>query len=425
MSKELFKVFYKPHNGLCDRLARHKLLKFEIEKIITDKWKICIDNKFFKNIIKIDHGSFGDVYKVRFKEVDFILKEVYIAPYMLRKLGLTVGKEWEKNQYPPEAVIGFMTNDILESGESPNFVYMLGSYFCKPCKVRSICYNLLTEEAEGNLTIINQFTSEIIDSAVAQLLMGLNVLHKKYGLIHKDIKAENILIKRVHVIGCFRYETEKRIFYIPNQGYIFMLADFGISSSIKPCYAFDAFLGTRNFKVESLGLSIGWGDDAGIENTLKPFNVKFKPIFSTYKYTVKHFTLNAPINRWVNKEGDVLGNYTENSMSAGNLEPELKLDLNDVVTFPAIEFVGDIQDVLRIFAGGYRYFQPYFEHPGWEPTSQRIKNLVTYRNCVDLQTTDGKALKYISADITVAFLFPQFKIALTSVVDDFKFISTL
>ncbi|AOC55178.1 serine-threonine protein kinase [Lymphocystis disease virus 3] len=429
MSDELFKAFYKPCKGLCDRLTRHKLLKYEIQKIITDGWKVCVKNSDFfdklENVIKIDSGSFGDIYNARLKGVDFIIKEVYIAPFMLKKLGLTVGKEWNQNQYPPEAVVGFMTNDILESGEAPNFTYVLGLYFCKPCKVRSVCYNLLTEKAENNLAVITkELNSKDIDSAVAQLLMGLNVLHKKYGVIHKDVKAENILIKRIRATGCFKYETENRVFYIPNRGYIFMLADFGISSSVKPCYAFDAFLGTRNFKVESSGQLPGWGNDAGIESKLKPFNVKFKPVFSTYKYSVKYLTLNAPINRWVNEEGAVLGDYTDNIMSTDDLEADLEIDLNDVVTFPALEFFGDVQDVIRMFAGGYRYFQSYFEHEGLKETSRRIKDSVTYRNCVDLQTTSGKSLKYISADVTAAFLFPNFKISSSSVTDDFKFILT-
>ncbi|QHR78459.1 hypothetical protein KM759_gp020 [Lymphocystis disease virus 4] len=423
MSAELFKVFYKPKEGLCDRVNRYKLLKLELEKTVIDKWKVCVNEDLFDSSIKIDRGSFGDIYKVKFKDIDFILKEVYIAPYMLRKLGLTIGKEWEKHQYPPEAIIGFMTNNILESGEAPNFVYVLGSYFCKPCKVRSICYNLLMEEVQGNLKTLDKPTSNIVNSAVAQLLLGLNVLHKKYGLIHKDIKAENILIKRIHSTGCFRYETTNRVFYVPNEGYIFMLADFGISSSIKSCYAFDAFLGTRNFKIESSGQSIGWGSEAGLEYKLKPFRVKLKPVFSTYKYTVKNLIPNTLINRWTDEKGNVLGDYTENIMSADNLQPDLEIDLNDVDTFPAAEFTGDIQDIIRTFAGGYRYFQPYFEHLGLGETSQKIKDLVTYRNCVDLQTTDGRALKYISADVTTAFLFPEFKTTLTAVIDDFKFSS--
>ncbi|KAF9762323.1 putative cell division protein kinase [Nosema granulosis] len=131
----------------------------------------------FKRLEQVGEGSFGKVYRSR--SID-LKKDVAIKRIPIDKdngIPFTAMREikiLKKFSYP-YLVKGY---DVMyEEG----YVFMIMEY--------------MEFDLTGLLNIKYKFTREHINSLIYQLLKGLSYLHS-HGLIHRDIKASNILLNR-------------------------------------------------------------------------------------------------------------------------------------------------------------------------------------------------------------------------------------
>ena len=69
--------------------------------------------------------------------------------------------------------------------------------------------------------------TEIYESYFFQSLIGLLCFNNYLLLYHQDMKAANILYKKVNENVIFHYRINDTDYYLPTQGYLFMIADFG------------------------------------------------------------------------------------------------------------------------------------------------------------------------------------------------------
>jgi len=109
---------------------------------------------------------------------------------------------------------------------------------CSKCKYddesdNTKCAMLVTEFAnEGDLnTWLKKKHRSPLELFVMffQIFAGLYVLRKYFNVIHNDLHAGNILVKKVKTSNdsFFKYIIDGKEYYIPNIGYIFIIWDFG------------------------------------------------------------------------------------------------------------------------------------------------------------------------------------------------------
>ena len=67
-------------------------------------------------------------------------------------------------------------------------------------------------------------------------MAGLHAI-QMYGQIkNNDIKSRNILYYNVEPGGFWHYKINKKHFYVPNYGKLFVINDFGVSTLYDPSY---------------------------------------------------------------------------------------------------------------------------------------------------------------------------------------------
>ncbi|NP_078677.1 Phosphotransferase [Lymphocystis disease virus 1] len=376
---------------LEDRISYINTVKDLLQSDKIDKWDHCITSasKFQRLLTDykfIGRGSYSNVYKVSYKDNILVVKES-----LLRK------------DIEEEVTCAQIVAELLESLSIPNLVYTFKTVFCDNCTVslnRGIqsgkCYIILMELLDRSIKNLN-LSPQQIESGLLQLLLTLAVLHGQYGIVHKNIKAVNILIKIVRPGGFWEYQIAGRTFYVPNYGVIFFLSDFGYATIYHAVNNETNYYGTRNATLTAAGAPLGWGSMAGTEIIINPFN-------STLNLDMKE---NTNVVLW--KAGDYeLGYYTINKLTPQNLATvQIAIDLSDMRAYPAWEFMGDIYDLLRTFVGGNRFFQP----------GKHIKLTYNYvRNSIYqeaelhpdfIYNMNGMASRFLLADVMAAYLFPE------------------
>jgi hypothetical protein len=227
----------------------------------------------------IGKGSFGIVSLVNFKEnpeniPNFALKQTRIRPI---RIDIT-----EENMTTIIHEINYLIvriNPLIEKKICPNFPYTYGYYMCNDCSIiknpysnkcnfkpdNKKCSVYLTELASGDLSKLNEVLNsasrsdeeniEIIDNHLFnmyfQLMYAVSVLHKHIGILHNDIKKENILYYSIPEGGYYKYIINDEIFYLPNLGYLLILNDFGVSYELYPT---NINLYTKNYKFCEFGV---------------------------------------------------------------------------------------------------------------------------------------------------------------------------
>lgn len=76
---------------------------------------------------------------------------------------------------------------------------------------------------------------EFILPTIFQILHGLAALNKNHGIIHFDLHLSNVLVTKVDITEkkYWHYRVGKTDYYIPSQGYIFKIWDFGRANYIE------------------------------------------------------------------------------------------------------------------------------------------------------------------------------------------------
>ncbi|NP_078619.1 hypothetical protein LCDV1gp005 [Lymphocystis disease virus 1] len=420
---------------LKSRKANRFQIKNIIKKLDLDKIAHCMSGTDTQFIEKLDAfwpigaGSFGNVYLIKLKNIYFIIKEALLA-WCDKSVIESCGKfdDWGVGEVPYELGIQTMINKALDSGITQNFIYTIGAGICKECIIEIFgkaklgkCYTIVMEAAAYSLAeILDVLTWAESINAIQQLLMGLTILHGEYGILHRDIKAHNILVLPGPTSGYFKYVVEDRTFFIPCMGKIYTIADFGVSQILNPKYKqSNSLLGTRNFKAIRNANPVGWGATAGLEYTLEPFSTKLRPNFYKNKVSLKRNTF---YKKWWKTPQKPHGLYTVNHFTKDeDVKPSIKVDLNNMRTFPAQEFIGDIQDVLRIFVGGAQYFQKHRHYGKFvnDPLFNKLKYMTLHDPVFTLVLLYLNPVKYIFPDVLTAFLFPELKSIQTKIEETF------
>jgi hypothetical protein len=149
-------------------------------------------------------------------------------------------------------------NPLIEQKISPNFPYTYSNYICNNCSIikhphldntnfepeHKKCSVYLTELATGDLSQLDKVLSDsmtnvlliddILFNMYFQLMYAVSVLHKHVGILHNDIKQENILYYSIPEGGYYKYIINNETFYLPNIGYLLILNDFGVSDELYP-----------------------------------------------------------------------------------------------------------------------------------------------------------------------------------------------
>ncbi|QHR78450.1 hypothetical protein KM759_gp123 [Lymphocystis disease virus 4] len=407
-----------------DRIAYMQKVKTELRSLNLNRGDYCVTREdsvlrgFLDNVQLLDIGGYGRIYKVNYKGLKFVFKEILLEDNDRKVLVDTEPLFWDQwtKVYPLEIYIFKLTDRLIETNKSPHFIYSAGGGLCSNCILSTLnythrkgsCYVIAMELADFTLTdILNDLTDEDIKIAVQQLLLGLTILHAEYGIFHGDLKSDNILVKRVEPGGYIKYEIFDRDFYVKNNGLLFLIADFNISKIYHGKYALTKFRGNKYAEAVPTGLSPGWGSEAGYELTLKPFSTrKFLSFGKNRKMEVVE---NRFLRTWFNEKNEVVGRYTINRFSVGiDVGSEIVIDFNDMRRFYEFNFAYDIQDILAMFKGGRAFAQP-MNHKGRHKPVTFLNDLILTRpNAVELYNIS--AAKYFFADIAVAYLFPETKI---------------
>lgn len=98
-------------------------------------------------------------------------------------------------------------------------------------------YNELADEDLKSWSSESRTHDEWI-SCFLQIFFGLYVLQYYCGFVHNDLHWGNVLVFKVKKGGSWLYKIRDQDFYIPNEGFLFVLWDFGMTtlfSGIKEC----------------------------------------------------------------------------------------------------------------------------------------------------------------------------------------------
>lgn len=344
-----------------------------IELLGVNQYEMCIggqqQHQLKDKIIKaggqvniLAEGSYGSVYFVRLpNNHDFVIKEAKLTDRDLTYIHVHNGtKVYQPGQnlnvveYPEEFLLSDFAKAMILKGICPNFSYIYKTYLCK--KDASELWSVtLMESADLDMSAVkDELTEEALWSILYQLLIAVHAMHSVCGIYHRDIKKQNVLIKRIEqpVGGYFRYRVQNDLmnntFYVKNTGYFAMISDFGSAQTFKPSVVNNALAledcGTRNAKL--------------VKN--QSGDIAFEPITSAIQFVpppkdpTQDGTYQTPVKvNW--EEGDqstINRVFTRNGVAYPTLD---KIDdLNDMTHYPAFEFFNDIMDVLHMFNGGPR-----------------------------------------------------------------------
>jgi serine/threonine protein kinase len=331
-------------------LSSNLKTRIELTKLVVEKFKHLIPNQkgcissksnntlltHFKNVTNLGSGSFGFVRRA-------LLNDVLETPLAIKEVK---GKPTKKNPIPVEYALALITQKALYGLECPSFIFLYFIAYCDDCNIDietnkskkpSHCYILGMELA--NFTLNVDYLYQGYEwSNLFQMLSGLDFL-QKYGIVHNDIKKENILVKQNSTPnGIWEYIIDNKKYYIPNNGFTLCITDLGASKWYHPKATIsNNDLGERNFKV--------------IGNDLYPFTSKYYMYEGKGKNSLQP---NFPNTTWVNWEGKTTLNHF---FKGKNIEPSIEVDLANFFEFPASYFAWDVADVLRIFIGGQRTSQ--------------------------------------------------------------------
>ncbi|ABF82040.1 hypothetical protein MIV010L [Invertebrate iridescent virus 3] len=295
---------------------------------------------------EIGAGSFGVVSRV----FDNMFRHENIRVPMAVKRTRISASEWKmamNRQYPVEYLFNKVINSYLLNGICPNFVLTYAIFFCPNCTSTSsrkqMCSETFMELFYGSLDAIKKERVKrdqrelYFKSIIFQIYAAVCAIQTNAGIVHNDIKVENILIAETSGEGYWIYEIHGKRYRVPNMGIIPILADFGVSVSYSPTMG-DKDYGRRQFRVPP-----GYNS-----YQMEPFTTQFYPMEG------KNRQVRVVPTRWNRAR-----TWTWNKFYSGvDSKPSIPVDLADMEQFPPWNFHNDIVDVARMFTGGSRTTQP-------------------------------------------------------------------
>lgn len=380
--------------SLYNRNALSAMVTAFLRRTVNDKTvngNACMSNtstllKYFENLRIVGRGTFGTVYVGKVKldggastmdalnqvlpkaanlEVEIAIKEARISAAESRAA--------KKMRFPVEYLFNKLINDILTSGYCPSFAYSYCILFCDHCEVvkfvqqkgrpvqkkaLTTCSVTMVEKADGDLGGLDNQCKQL--TALFQILAAVHCIHILYGIHHRDIKIENVLIQKIpyRTNQYWRYIVDGLEYFVPNMGFVAILNDFGVSNSLSPALS-NGDYGLRNAEVVA----------TTTELKFVPFTTQYYPSISKTGVVTA-----IPSRHLRNSRTLTVNRFWYNFDS----RPSVQVNLRDFQRFPTYAMYQDIQDVLRMFIGGSQTEQPgrHEEMKGLVPTVK--KELLNY-----------------------------------------------
>jgi hypothetical protein len=253
------------------RKTNKGVIQKRLEAIKLKEGEACSDDKRVMRVIDIGKflgsGKYGAVYFATFKRTkgkekpEFVLKLSGIpkTSYTDLKSGWDKSKPWNIPFKTKEVVMHYLINTLLTEDICPNFIYMYQWYLCGKCSHLQVkikgslvtldpqeCIMYILEKVDGDLSNMTLRDSkkwntgkkeEVYRVAIFQTIMALAVLQKYYAIDHYDAGFRNIFYKKIHKfdnsVTYWTYIFNNETYHVPNPGYIFFLADYGLSQSLR------------------------------------------------------------------------------------------------------------------------------------------------------------------------------------------------
>jgi hypothetical protein len=219
----------------------------------------------------IGYGTYGSVYSASMyiseMEVDteFVLKFAGIQQiaYERLKSGWNSSKPWYIPYVLRELVVHYFINHLIKQKICPNFVLMVDWFLCnrcdnlytkkkidknwkqikvpdQPCIIyalekfdgdcKDLVKNIVPREKWSNIA-----KKSVFNIMIFQVIYALAVLQKYYGVDQSDSGIRNIFWKKIlsfeSPLTYWTYIYDGVEYHIPNIGYTFSLADYGLSVS--------------------------------------------------------------------------------------------------------------------------------------------------------------------------------------------------
>jgi hypothetical protein len=198
--------------------------RIEYYNILNNKLKTRDDCINKKHIVEKTGGS-GFIYKKTIK----INKNNYIVS--LKEQDITI-----KNKYKliKEYEILKKCTNLVNNKITQNLPLIYDLYICD--KNKFIFYN---ELATGDFFdwCYYKHTDEEWESFLFQLWVGYYAMKKHLKIVHNDLRYGNVLYHKINKNGeNWKYKINKDEYIIPNEGYVFMIWDFGSAEYITNDY---------------------------------------------------------------------------------------------------------------------------------------------------------------------------------------------
>ena len=160
-----------------------------------------------------------------------VLGQIFIASST--KCGSIVIKKFKndnKNEYLyREVFFMLLIKNLILKNICPNFIFLIN-------KTNNL---IVMEYADGNISNIYKqeninLNKDFLYILNFQILISILAIQKMIFTVHNDLHLENIFFKKINndKIKIFEYNINGNKFYIPNNGYLFILSDFGNSQSL-------------------------------------------------------------------------------------------------------------------------------------------------------------------------------------------------
>ena len=224
-------------------------------KLYVSKYVHKTTKSIFSKCKKISSGIEGVVYKAILGKRSVIDKgandqdstpdPVIVKQIDLKKLKITKGvKSVMLNAKPEDVYHIFYTTRIFNY---PSLIEIVANTLTNQLVLQNICphyaLNYHWNYDNNTINLYNEYATfgdfykwakmdhshEMWMNALFQISAGLYAIKKHYNMHHTDFHTGNILVHKVPPGGYWTYTINRKNYYVPNLGYIFLLSDFGFS----------------------------------------------------------------------------------------------------------------------------------------------------------------------------------------------------
>ena len=435
--KDLIEKYVKTipvQNVFSDTINRIHLafaIKNIFNELTLEVGKQCLTQNELLKVIKINkmigHGTFGTVYTATVGGKYEIALKMAISE--VTKLAISNPYSYKYNAWSEVNILRPYLNSLIEKGICQNVPYVYDTFICNMCDFerpdkgilknfikKHPCYMIAIELASGDL--LNWASVgrnvEAKYNALFQAMAGIHAIQKYFQISNNDIKDKNILFKNVPAGGCWEYVIRGRSYYIPNNGSVFMINDFGVSNCFDPtlpiCGKFRELSG--NGKKVNVDHNVPFAGNRPyiiVDNAIsviKYKNIERKRAHDIYLlFNTNFFSQAVYIGLNINmnltpSQSKILEKET------GTSDPSNKTMYTNAELLPFMESYIDVQDLIKTFIGGRRMSQPG-NHTGIAKELNSELGKYIFENTL-LQHNDISKLDFFPARILAGYFIEHF-----------------